>query len=58
MVRESLEAKGLEFIEAELKMIPQNYVELEGDSAKKMGLIVEHLEDNDDVQDIWHNWDE
>ena len=58
MVREALEAKGLEFIEAELKMIPQNYVELEGDSAKKMGLIVEHLEDNDDVQDIWHNWDE
>jgi len=57
-VRESLEAKGLEFVEAEIKMIPQNYVALEGDSAKKMGLIVDNLEDNDDVQDIWHNWDE
>ena len=57
-VREALEAKGLEFVEAELKMIPQNYIELEGDAAKKMGLIVDNLEDNDDVQDIWHNWDE
>jgi len=39
-------------------MIPQNYVALEDDSAKKMGLIIEKLEDNDDVQNIWHNWDE
>lgn len=57
-IRESLEEKGLEFLEAEVKMIPQNYIELEGDSAKKMGLIIEKLEDNDDVQNIWHNWDE
>lgn len=57
-IRESLEAKGIEFIEAEVKMIPQNYVSLEGDAAKKMGLILENLEDNDDVQDIWHNWEE
>ena len=27
-------------------------------AAKKMGLIGDNLEDNDDVQDIWHNWDE
>lgn len=57
-VREALEGKGLEFLEAEVKMIPQNYIELEGDSAKKMGLIIDNLEDNDDVQNIWHNWDE
>ena len=57
-VREALEAKGLEFLDAEVKMVPQNYVELEGDAAKKMGLIIENLEDNDDVQNIWHNWDE
>lgn len=57
-IREALEAKGLEFIEAEIKMIPQNYISLEGDAAKKMGLIVDNLEDNDDVQDIWHNWEE
>ena len=57
-VREALEAKGLEFLDAEVKMVPQNYIELEGDAAKKMGLIIENLEDNDDVQNIWHNWDE
>ena len=57
-VREVLESKGIEFVEAEVKMIPQNYIELDGDAAKKMGLIIENLEDNDDVQDIWHNWDE
>ena len=58
VVREALEAKGLEFLDAEVKMVPQNYIALEGDAAKKMGLIIENLEDNDDVQNIWHNWDE
>ena len=40
-VREALEAKGLEFLDAEVKMVPQNYIALEGDSAKKMGLIID-----------------
>ncbi len=57
-VREALEAKGLEFLDAEVKMVPQNYIALEGDSAKKMGLIIDNLEDNDDVQNVWHNWEE
>ena len=57
-IRERLEAKGIEFIEAEVKMIRKNYVLLGGDADKKMGLILENLEDNDDVQDIWHNWEE
>ena len=39
-------------------MVPQNYMSLTEDSAKKMGLIIEKLEELDDVQDIWHNWDE
>ena len=39
-------------------MIPQNYVSLDAESARKMGLIVENLEDNDDVSEVWHNWDE
>lgn len=58
-VREALEAKGLEFIEAETRMVPQNYITLEDENAaKKMGLIIDNLEDNDDVQDVWHNWEE
>ncbi len=57
-VREYFESKDIEYLEAEIKMVPQNYIELDEDGAKKMGLIVEKLEDNDDVQEIWHNWQE
>ena len=57
-VREYFESKGIEYLEAEIKMVPQNYIELDEDGAKKMGLIIEKLEDNDDVQEIWHNWQE
>lgn len=57
-VREYLESKGISYVEAELKMVPQNYMSLEEESAKKMSLIIEKMEDLDDVQEIWHNWDE
>lgn len=58
-VREGLEQKGIEFVEAEIKMVPQNYIAIDDEGAsKKMGLIIENLEDNDDVSDVWHNWDE
>lgn len=57
-VREYLEGKGIEFVEAEVKMIPQNYMSLADDAARKMGLIIEKLEELDDVQEIYHNWDE
>ncbi len=57
-VREYLEEKGIAYLEAEIKMIPQNYVKLDSEGARKMSLIVEHLEDLDDVQDVWHNWEE
>ena len=58
-VREYLENKGITYIEAELKMIPQNYMSLtDEESVKKMGLIIEKMEDLDDVQELWHNWDE
>lgn len=57
-VREYLEGKGIEYVEAEIKMVPQTYIDLDEEGARKMGLIVEKLEDNDDVQEIWHNWSE
>lgn len=57
-VREGLEAKGVEFVEAEVKMVPQNYIQLDAEASRKMGLIVDNLEDNDDVSEVWHNWDE
>ena len=55
-VREGLEQKGVEFVEAEVRMIPQNYVDLDADASRKMGLIIDNLEDNDDVSEVWHNW--
>ncbi len=57
-VREGLEGKGIEFIEAEVRMVPQNYITLDEEGCRKMGLIVDNLEDNDDVSEVWHNWDE
>ena len=57
-VRQALENKGYKFISAEVEKIPSVYVEIpDEDSVKKMNLLLEHLEDNDDVVDVWHNWD-
>ena len=57
-VREALEAAGYTVASAELDKIPQSYVTLDNpDDIKNMNLLIEHLEDNDDVQDIFHNWD-
>ena len=57
-VREALEAAGYAVASAELDKIPQSYVTLDNpDDIKNMNLLIEHLEDNDDVQDIFHNWE-
>ena len=57
-VRESLEAAGYTVASAELDKVPQSYVTLDNpDDIKNMNLLIEHLEDNDDVQDIFHNWE-
>lgn len=57
-VRETLEGAGYAIESAELDKIPQNYITLENeDDIKNMNLLLEHLEDNDDVQDVYHNWE-
>lgn len=57
-VRDTLEGAGYAIASAELDKIPQTYVTLESeDDIKNMNLLLEHLEDNDDVQDIYHNWE-
>ena len=39
-------------------MVPQNYVKLENeDDIKNMEKLIDLLEENDDVQNVWHNWD-
>lgn len=58
-VREELENRGYEFLTAEIQMIPQTTVELtDEEHLKNMNKLIEMLDDNDDVQNVYHNWDE
>ena len=54
-VRKYLEEKGLNFFEAEIRMLPQNKISLEGDELAKFQKLIDALEDLDDVQDVFHN---
>ena len=56
-VRKYLEDKGLNFFEAEITMVPQNKITLEGDELAKFKKLVDALEDLDDVQNVYHNVD-
>ena len=56
-VRDALEAKGYEFLSAETAYVPQTLTSLEGEAAEKMEKLIDMLEENDDVQEVWHNWD-
>ena len=57
-VKEALEAAGYEIASAEKTKLPSNYVTLENeDDIKFMGLLIEHLEDDDDVMNVYHNWE-
>ena len=57
-VKEALEAAGYVIASAEEDKIPSTYVELtDEDDIKKMNLLISVLEDHDDVQDIYHNWE-
>ncbi len=57
-VVKALESKGYTFVNADIEMVPQNYITLtaEGD-LKNMQKLIDMLEDSDDVQNVWHNWD-
>ena len=57
-VTKALEEKGYTFASAQVEMVPQNYITLteEGD-LKNMQKLIDMLEDNDDVQNVWHNWE-
>lgn len=58
-VREALEAAKVPMLEAEVTMIPQTWVELTSeDDKKKMNRILDLLDEDDDVQAVYHNWDE
>ena len=55
-VREALEALGFTFINAEIQMIPQNSVDItDAETVDKVMRFLEKLDDNDDVQEVYHN---
>ncbi len=57
-VRDDLEAKGYSFVLAEVQMVPDVLTAItDPDAAQNMEKLLDLLEDNDDVQDVWHNWD-
>ena len=57
-VKEALEAAGYSILSAEQDKIPSNYVTLDNEEdIKFMGLLIEHLEDDDDVMNVYHNWE-
>ena len=58
-VREALEKEGIPMVEAQVAMIPQNYVTLSDEQdIKNLQKTLDLLEDDDDVTDVWHNWEE
>lgn len=58
-VYDALTAENLNFASAEVTMIPQNYVELTDENAiKQLNRTLDLLDENDDVQAVYHNWDE
>lgn len=58
-VREALEKENIPMASAEVTMIPQTWVELSSEEdIKKMNRILDLLDEDDDVQAVYHNWDE
>ena len=57
-VADNLEKQGYKFLSAQAEMIPQNYITLTGeDDIKNMQKMLDMFEENDDVQEVWHNWE-
>ena len=57
-IRDELEGKGYHIISSEPAYVPQTYTRLESEEdMKNMARMIEMFEENDDVQNIWHNWE-
>lgn len=57
-VREYFETQKFNFLSAQLEYLPENYQKLtDPEHIRKMNLLIDYLEDNDDVQAVWHNWE-
>jgi YebC/PmpR family DNA-binding regulatory protein len=56
-VRQALEKAGIATVEAKLGMIPQNYITLDENKSRQVMKLLEALDDHDDVQNVWSNFD-
>ena len=56
-VRTAITGLGIEAVTAEVSMLPQNYVKLEGRTAQQMLKLMELLEEHDDTRNVWSNFD-
>ena len=55
----ALEDKGYTFLSSEIEKVPSTYVTLTSeDDIKHMNLLLENLEENEDIVNVWHNWDQ
>ena len=57
-VADAMTAKGYTFASAQIEMVPQNYVKLSEADGENMSKMLDLFEDDDDVQNVWHNWDQ
>lgn len=57
-IRDDLAAKGYAFVTAEVAMVPNTYVKVDDkDIQEKLQKMLDMFEDNDDIQNVWHNWE-
>ena len=58
-VSDAIEKQGYKYLSAQVEMVPQTYIKLTSeDDIKNMQKMLDMFEDNDDVQNVWHNWEE
>lgn len=57
-IRDDLTNSGYKFASAEIEMVPNNYTKLDDEDSKtNMQKMLDMFEDNDDIQNVWHNWE-
>mgnify|MGYP002802411801 FL=1 len=57
-VRDALESMGYTFASAQIEQVPSTYTSIDDPETRtKMSRLLEALDDNDDVQEVWHNWE-
>ena len=58
-VADAMTAKGYSFVSAQIEMVPQNYQKLtDPEQISLMEKLLDIMEEDDDVQNVWHNWEE